>query len=128
MNAHSYTYGDRLPQEWGARERIRGPGSHILACARYPVRKLLGYDADGNLNPDSPRNLLPLKWAEKLEQNQQIASCCRHPENHEVEAWFSCEEDEAKGIPDIYIFHCTCSRRHVYFCVGGGERPIWDVR
>ena len=28
MNAFSYTYGNRLPKEWG--ERARGPGKHIL--------------------------------------------------------------------------------------------------
>jgi hypothetical protein len=130
MNAHSfsYTYGDRLPEAWGMRERVRGPGTHILACSRYPVRRLMGYDAEGNLDPESPRNRLPLRYVEMLEQNQQLASCCRHPENHDIEAWYSCEEDAAKGIPDIYILHCTCGRQHRRFCVGGGLRPFWEVR
>jgi hypothetical protein len=88
----------------------------------------MAYDANGNINPDSPRNLLPVKWAEKLEQDQTISSCCRHPENHDIVAWYSCEDDEAKGIPDIYIFHCTCGREHKIFCVGGGIRPVWDAR
>ena len=61
---------------------------HILACKRHPVAKLNG--------------LLPAKYRESLEQNQQIASCCRHPENHEIEAWFSCEAERQKGTPDIY--------------------------
>jgi hypothetical protein len=87
-----------------------------------------GYDAEGNLDPASPRNRLPLRFVQGLEQNQQIASCCRHPENHDIEAWFSCEDERQKGHPDIYIFHCTCGRRHVRFCVGGGERPFWEFR
>jgi hypothetical protein len=128
MNAHSYTYGNRLPKEWGLPERVRGPGSHVLACARYPVRRLMGYDAEGNLDPDSPNNHLPLRFVAALEQNQQIASCCRHPENHDIEAWYSSQEEEDKGIPDIYILHCSCGRRHARFMVGGGIRPFWDVR
>ncbi len=78
----------------------------------------------------------PVKYIEALEQNQKISSCCRHPENHELEAWYSSDEDRDKGIPDIYIFHCTCGRQHRRFCVGGnnpvtGEkdrRPFWVVR
>jgi len=128
MNAHSYTYGDKLPQEWGLRERVRGPGSHILACDRYPVRRLMAYDAEGNLDEASPHNILPLRFVAGLEQNQQLASCCRHPENHDIEAWFSSERDADLGIPDIYILHCTCGRRHVRFCVGGGVRPFWECR
>ncbi len=73
--------------------------------------------------------LLPMKYVEGLEQNQQIASCCRHPENHDIEAWFSCEEERQKGTPDIYKMYCTCGRVHVRFCVGGGDvRPFWDAR
>jgi hypothetical protein len=109
---------------------------HTLACKRYPVRKLMAYDANGNLDEASPRNLLPLKYVQSLERNQKLATCCRHPENHEIEAWYSSEADRQKGVPDIYINHCTCGRRHVRFCVGGdnpvtGEkdfRPFWEVR
>ena len=58
-----------------------------------------------------------------LEQNQKISSCCRHPENHEVEALKSHPEEP---VPDIYIFHCTCGRKHRFFCVGTGDtRPEW---
>lgn len=86
--------------------------THVLACPRVHVRKWLG--------------LIPAKWIEALEQNQQIASCCRHPENHEIEAFKSNENEPA---PDIYIFHCTCGRKHRRFCVGGGDaRPVWEVR
>jgi hypothetical protein len=88
---------------------------HILARARQPVAKVI--------------NRLPKRYIEALEQNQQIASCCRHPENHEIEAWYSSEADEEKGAPDIYKFHCTCGRVHVRFCVGGGEiRPFSEMR
>jgi len=85
---------------------------HILACPRYPVAKLGG--------------LIPIKYIEALEHNQRISSCCRHPENHDIEAFRS---GDAEPVPDIYVFHCTCGRRHVRFCAGGGDiRPIWQVR
>lgn len=73
---------------------------------------------------DLPEGLIPTRYFEALEHNQQIASCCRHPENHEIEAMKSHPEEPA---PDIYIFHCTCGRKHRRFCVGiGDERPIWS--
>jgi hypothetical protein len=85
----------------------------VQACPRIPVAKL-------------PPGLIPLKFIEALEQNQQIASCCRHPENHEIEALKS---NETETAPDIYIFHCTCGRKHRRFMCGGGDiRPIWEVR
>jgi hypothetical protein len=87
------------------------PETTVLACPRYPVAKLGG--------------LIPTKFKEALEQNQQISSCCRHPENHDIEAFKSKPEEKA---PDIYIFHCTCGRRHRRFCIGGGDvRPVWEV-
>jgi len=89
--------------------------SHILACKRVKAAQVW--------------NLLPVKYIEGLEHNQQIASCCRHPENHDIEAWYSSEADAEKGVPDIYIFHCRCGRKHPRFCVGGGDtRPVWDVK
>jgi hypothetical protein len=94
-----------------------------LACPPYPVAKLGG--------------IVPLKYLEALEQNQQIASCCRHPENHTIEAWYSSDEDKERGVPDIYILTCTCGRKHRRFCVGGSPgsgsgalletRPFWQV-
>lgn len=87
------------------------PATMVLACKRYPVAKLKG--------------LIPLKYIEALEQNQMLRSCCRHPENHEIEAWKSRAEETA---PDIYIFHCPCGRKHRRFCLGGGdERPFWEI-
>jgi hypothetical protein len=89
--------------------------AHILACKRHPLAKLA--------------HLIPIKYIENLEHNQKIASCCRHPENHDIEAWYSCEAEAEKGTPDIYINYCTCGRRHVRFCVGGGDvRPFWTIR
>jgi hypothetical protein len=61
--------------------------SHVQACPRIKVAKL--------------GNLIPTKYLEALEHNQQIASCCRHPENHEIEAFKSHPDEKA---PDIYIF------------------------
>ncbi len=87
----------------------RLPSTHVLACARVKVT-------------DLPAGHLPQRFIEALEHNQQIASCCRHPENHEVEALKSHPEEEA---PDIYVFHCTCGRKHPRFCVGNGDRPFW---
>jgi hypothetical protein len=85
--------------------------SHVLACPRHPVARLM--------------HMLPVKYLEALEQNQQIPSCCRHPENHDIEAFKS---KDTEPVPDIYILHCTCGRRHTRFCVGSGERPFWEVR
>lgn len=84
----------------------------VVACPRIPASKVW--------------TLLPAKYIEALEQNQKIASCCRHPENHEIEALKSNENEAA---PDIYIFHCTCGKKHTRFCCGGGDaRPFWEVR
>lgn len=95
------------------------PETQVLACPRVRVSEL-------------PDGFLKLKWIEHLEHNQKIASCCRHPENHEVEAFKSHPAEQA---PDIYIFHCTCGRKHRFFCVGAitpsdehiEERPYWEV-
>lgn len=98
--------------------------AHTIACKRIAVSKLGA--------------LVPLKFIEALEQNQKIAGCCRHPENHEIEAFYSCEEERWRGKdpqtdmpnpPDIYVFHCTCGRKHSRFCVGNGDaRPVWEIR
>lgn len=83
-----------------------------LVCKRHPVAKLQG--------------LIPAKFFEALEHNQLLSSCCRHPENHDIEAFRSRAEEEA---PDVYVFHCNgCGRQHRRFCLGGGdERPFWEV-
>lgn len=111
--------------------------NHILACPRINVGKAL---ERGYLRHK-------LKWLRQLEGNNLIAACCRNPaENADIEAWYSCPDDEQKGVPDIYKFHCReCERAHVYFCVGGNHplakkyspqirpdlydfRPKWEIR
>lgn len=75
---------------------------------------------------DFPEGFIPQKYYEKnLEHNQLIASCCRHPENHDIEARKSHPDEDA---PDIYIFHCTCGKKHIRWLVGSVDdvpRPIW---
>lgn len=104
----SYAYGQNLPIRWG---RVVSGEGHVLACPRRPVADLMG--------------ILPIRFIETQEHNQQISSCCRHPENHDIEGWFSNAEEEQRGTPDIYILHCTCGRRHIRFMCGGGFRPTW---
>lgn len=88
------------------------PFTTVPACPRYPVAKL--------------RDLIPEKFRNYLEHNQRIRACCRHTEEHDIEALKSHPDQPS---PDIYIFHCTCGRKHRIFCVGGGDvRPVWTVR
>lgn len=86
------------------------PETQAVACPRVKVA-------------DLPEGHLKQTHIERLEQNQKISSCCRHPENHEVEAFKSHKDEPA---PDIYVFHCTCGKKHRFFCVGAtDERPVW---
>jgi hypothetical protein len=91
------------------------PETQVAACPRVKVS-------------DFPEGFIPPKYYESnLEQNQLLSSCCRHPEDHEIEARKSHPDEEA---PDIYIFHCTCGRRHVRWLLGVVDdvpRPIWDA-
>lgn len=74
---------------------------------------------------DLPEGHLKQNHIEHLKRNHRIQSCCRHPENHEVEAFKSHPGELA---PDIYIFHCMCGRQHRFFCVGLEDtRPSWDA-
>lgn len=100
-------------------------GKCVPACPRRPVAEILD---------------IPKIFFEYLEENQKISSCCRHPENHDIEALYSSENWKNKqtddgyfepwgGVPDIYIFHCTCGRKHPRFMVGRGDfRPMWGVQ
>lgn len=86
------------------------PETQVQACPRRKVS-------------DFPPDHLKPNHIAHLEQNQMIASCCRHPENHEVEARKSHPDEPA---PDIYIFYCGCGRKHRFFCVGQTDkRPVW---
>lgn len=98
---------------------------HILACPRIPLQQAL--------------KIAPAvrQYFESVEKNAPN-ECCRQVGNLEIEAWYSCEADRAKGIPDIYKLHCSCGRCHVSFCVGGSRnpvtkeithpRPFWEIR
>lgn len=103
---------------WAARHGhvVRGmtlPETQIPFCPRVKVA-------------DLPEGFLKQNHIEHLEQNQMLVSCCRHPENHEVEALKSHPNEQA---PDIYVFHCTCGRKHRFFCVGhtDDKRPMWQA-
>lgn len=88
------------------------PETQVPACPRVKVA-------------DLPEGHLKQNHIEALEQNQKIASCCRHPENHEVEAKKSHPDEPA---PDIYEFHCTCGRTHRFLCCGKDDtRPVWGA-
>jgi len=88
------------------------PETMVQACPRVRVA-------------DLPEGFLKTSHIEHLEHNQQISGCCRHPENHEVEALKSHPSEQA---PDIYVFHCHCGRKHRFLCVGlTDERPSWDA-
>jgi hypothetical protein len=108
----------RAEQGWAARHGYHWPKGTVLpettepACPRVRVA-------------DLPEGFLKQKHIDHLEQNQMISSCCRHPENHEVEGLKSHPDEQ---VPDIYIFHCTCGRKHRFFCVGATDdhRPMWS--
>lgn len=110
------------PQERHELWQEQEADNHFLACPRHPVAKLL--------------DLLPAKYLTSLEQNEKLAGCCRRPIEHEIEAFYSSAADKARGVPDIYVLHCTCGRKHRRFCVGGSigsnaatePRPFWEVR
>lgn len=108
------TYNEAQKQEILASWQ-REKAAHKVACPRSPVKDWL--------------SIIPVRYIEQLEQNQQAQSCCRHPENHEIEAWYANEEQEAKREPDIYIFHCACGRKHRRLCGGKVDtRPFWEIR
>ena len=88
------------------------PETQVSACPKVKVA-------------DFPKGWIPKRLYERnLEQNQQIATCCRHVEDHEIEARKSHPDEPA---PDIYVFHCQCGKKHRVFCVGtGDERPMWE--
>ncbi len=91
---------------------VEAQGQQVECCPRIPVKKL---------NNDQMA-LLPIKFIESLEQNQKIASCCRHPENHDIIAQKSHKDEKT---PDIYKFICTCGKVHTRFMMGAGPRPHW---
>lgn len=101
---------DAPPEE---RAAVQARFDRSAACPRVPLRQR----KDGSFHANGA--YIPGEWISNLEQNQQSPSCCRHPENHDISAWYSCGDEREKGTPDIYIFHCTCGRCHRRLCVGG---------
>lgn len=90
------------------------PETYVLTCPRVRVA-------------DLPEDFLKKSHIEHLEQNQLLSSCCRHPENHFVEAGKSHPDEEA---PDRYNFICDkCGKTHRFFCVGmhDDNRPVWSA-
>ena len=95
---------------------------HSIACPRAAVTSKL--------------QILPDKYVENFQNHPN--ACCKEATNLDVEAWYSCDAEKAKGIPDIYKFYCnTCDACHVRFCIGGNHptdptkldvRPFWEVR
>lgn len=124
-NLRNYRFVPKTPEqrflELGPLARRHGrfpkgtvlPETQVPACPRVKVSEF-------------PKNFIPAKYFEAMEHTQQIRSCCRHPENHEVEARKSHPEET---VPDIYIFHCTCGRSHIRFCVSDSDdnRPYWET-
>lgn len=98
-------------------------GTHVHACPRVKVSEC--------------KAKIPTHFFERLEQNQKLKSCCRHPENHDIEAFYTSPNWKNKltpdgyheplgGVPDVYIFHCTCGYKHRIFMVGQNDyRPVW---
>lgn len=88
------------------------PETQVPACPKVKVS-------------DLPEKHLKQNHIERLEHDQTLASCCRHPENHEVEARKTHPDEQA---PDIYIFHCTCGKQHRFMCAGATDvRPVWEA-
>lgn len=94
---------------------------HILACPRAPVTGLL--------------HIIPDRYVQGFQNHPK--DCCKQATNLEIEAWWSNAREQAKGIPDLYKFHCKCGACHVRFCVGGNHptdptkkdlRPYWEIR
>lgn len=91
------------------------PETQVPACPRVKVE-------------DFPEGFIPAKYLEvPLRLHNQLEACCRDRSKHDIEARRSHPEEEA---PDIYIFHCTCGRRHVRWLLGMVDdvpRPVWSA-
>lgn len=110
---HNQPPPDELTKDHFERNFDHERNSHAIACSRHPVAKLL--------------DRLPAKFLTQLETNEKLQACCRKPREHEIEAFYSTPADRDKGIPDIYVMHCGCGRKHRRLCVGAGDRPVWKV-
>lgn len=113
-SGHNQPPPEELTKEHFERNFDHERNSHAIACARHPVAKLL--------------DLLPAKFLTQLEANEKLLDCCRKPRNHDIEAFYSSPADRDKCVPDIYVMHCGCGRKHRRLCVGDGARPKWEVK
>lgn len=104
---------------------------HILACSRVALNTVL--------------SIVPEKYYRAIAENAP-RPCCHSTGNLDIEAWYSCPDEQAKGKPDIYKFYCNeCDACHVRFCIGGDHvdavkhtpetrpdlfdiRPFWEIR
>lgn len=123
----TYTYGmqdfgDHIPDD------MRGEGNHIVHTPRTPVRDLMDFDENGNVIEDSPNNKFPAKYIHHLEQNQKLPHCCRHPENHHVEIYYSCEDNLRRKVADVHKFICTEQHAIDYRIDEHGNRVEHETR
>lgn len=133
MKPHSLgTFQGARPTPADAEKRFAALGPIAARHGRFPKGTVLPettrLECPRVKVADLPEGFIPTRFIEALEHNQMIASCCRHPENHEIEAHKSHPEELA---PDIYIFICTCGRMHRRFMLGnlafGDKRPVWKA-
>jgi hypothetical protein len=114
LGPHAKRHGRVKRDENG--NKIQFPETAVPACP--PVRM-----------KDLPRDFIPKSFTERnLEHNQQVASCCRKPENHVIWSEKSHPDEVA---PDRYFLRCNCGAVHKIFCAGAGgtdgqdPRPQW---
>jgi hypothetical protein len=121
---HNQPPPEELTKDYFERNFEPERAAHTVACPRVPVKNVIG--------------ILPAKYITSLETNEGLALCCRAPRDHDIEAFYSSDADRDRGVPDIYVFHCGCGRKHRRFCVGGSagsgpnapleRRPFWEIR
>ncbi len=117
LGPHARRHGPVKRDENG--NKLPFPETWVPACP--PVRMA-----------DLPKGFIPERfYGKSLEFNQQVASCCRHPENHVIWAERSHPDEPA---PDRYFFRCNCGAVHKVFCAGVGTqhtdddpRPQWKA-
>lgn len=102
------------------------PETRVQVCPRKPMSSFR-------------KGFIPARYYERnLEQNQQVAPCCRHPENMSIAGFKSHPEEQA---PDNYVLYCDGLdemgrrhhqevRQHRVFLMGeydkeGERRPVW---
>jgi len=100
---------------------------HVLACPRVSYLSVKGLvEACGKG-----------KWFAKFQERP--FDCCKDAANADIEAWWSTEDEQGRGAPDIYKIHCrVCEERFlrgeippgrtvpagfslVAFCIGGSH-------